>query len=234
MARAAGRAWSAGQGARRCTRARAPRQRPATEAGAASGRRRMKPGGGLWRSGRRSADNHRSKPQQRGNNRATARARPRPPTEPRTEPGQAAPPGATFFKTLIYCFFLIDIKVNKIRVLFILRMNYNSVSKQNILFCCWRLAFGRGAARSAIAERPKATKPCTFISAGGACGLAWRPPSALWDEAPPGTKPAGTPRRTARKAQTESHGRAGQKRSRACDALSVGQWHWPGALAAGQ
>lgn len=141
MARAAGRAWSAGQGARRCTRARAPRQRPATEAGAASGRRRMKPGGGLWRSGRRSADNHRSKPQQRGNNRATARTRPRPPTEPRTEPGQAAPPGATFFKTLIYCFFLIDIKVNKIRVLFILRMNYNSVSKQNILFCCWRLAF---------------------------------------------------------------------------------------------
>lgn len=172
----------------------------------------MKPGGGLWRSGRRSADNHRSKPQQRGNNRATARARPRPPTEPRTEPGQAAPPGATFFKTLIYCFFLIDIKVNKIRVLFILQVNYNSVSKQNTYFVVGDWLFGRGAARSAIAERPKSHKAMYFYISGGACGLAWRPLSALWDEAPPGTKPAGTPRRTARKAQTESHGRAGQKR----------------------
>lgn len=93
VARAAGRAWSAGQGARRCARARAPRQRPATEASAASGRRRRARGGAAAGAPTTTAASR----NRRTSDRARRGSKGHTPTEPPTEPGQAAPPRNSLF-----------------------------------------------------------------------------------------------------------------------------------------
>lgn len=126
-------------------------------------------------------------------------------------PRRREPP---FSKPLFIAFFLIDIKVNKIRVLFILRMNYNSVSKQNILFCCWRLAFWARSGPFRYSGAPK--KPQSHVL------LYQREARAAWPgvlRAPYGTRHRLAPNPQERRAEPpEKHKQspmAGQAKSEA-------------------